>query len=1226
MSINTIRGTTGNDTLTGTSSADSIIGDRGNDIIDGAGGNDVIDAGDGADVVSGGAGDDTLRGGRGIDLFKFQAGDGKDIIGDLAAGETVEIRGYGAAQSITQVGRSVVMVLSGGDHITFQNSSVASVQAALHFVDAPPAVINGTEGADQLTGTNGADTINGLGGFDNISGLDGNDSIDGGAGNDWLTGGAGADVFKFESGGGFDAIFDLAADDKVEISGYTTGQLTQLTFSEFVLVLSDTDHITFENTTAAIIEAALNIRIVPPGATTGNDNLLGSPNSDTIDGLAGSDTIKGLGGSDTLSGGADNDLVYGGDGADVVDGGSGDDFVASGDTSDDGFEHDVVSGGDGNDQLSVGYGDDADGGTGTDWLRLNLTHAGAGVTFDMSVLTSGQQLVIGGGTLQNFERLSHLEGSPFNDTITLANQSGAYVYGGGGNDTITVSGNSTDLEGADGNDVISVTGNSAFVDGGDGNDVITVIGDGAIVDAGAGDDTIILKGTANFVLNREGNDTVDYRLATAGVTVDLSKFTQANGDQLNGISNANGSAFVDTLTGSAGNNLLSGGAGSDTIEGGIGNDTLAGGADLDTFVFRAGDGMDTISDFAAGESINVHGFASAQSVTQVGANVIVVFATGDQITISNSTISVVNSALHFVEVGPTEGDDTLTGTSGDDVIDGLGGDDHLIGNAGDDDLVGGSGADLLEGGDGNDRLYSGNESYSYYPPNDAYPVIVLDHGTEVDTLNGGTGSDVIFAGYGDNVDGGDNWDNGDSLLISFLAATSGVHADFSLGTLTVGGATITGIEYVDWVEGSNFDDYIDTRAPHTGVFVGPGGGNLLGLGGNDTLIAGDAIGFIDGGTGDDTIYAGSSYAQTANGGAGNDTIYANGWASGGDGNDTIVIANGYYSGFYVSGDGGSDSITGNLKDDLLIGGNGSDTLTGGGGNDTFLFASGDGRDVITDFAAGDVVRLDDYYSAQSITQVGSDVVVVLSGADQITFQNTDVATVQGGLQFAEFPPPVTLTGTGGADNLIGGAGDDTLNGLGGNDMLDGGAGADAMNGGVGNDVYYVENGGDAVTELSGQGTDTVHSTIGYTLGANVENGVLDGTAAADLTGNTLANMLTGNDSDNFLYGLGGNDTLVGGGGSDTLRGGVGADTLTGGAGADLFVFENGGGNDKVTDFVSGTDKIDLHLLGITSADVKTALSGGNTIISVDADHNGKTDFTITLVGVSHVASGDYIFA
>jgi serralysin len=153
----------------------------------------------------------------------------------------------------------------------------------------------------------------------------------------------------------------------------------------------------------------------------------------------------------------------------------------------------------------------------------------------------------------------------------------------------------------------------------------------------------------------------------------------------------------------------------------------------------------------------------------------------------------------------------------------------------------------------------------------------------------------------------------------------------------------------------------------------------------------------------------------------------------------------------------------------------------------------------------------------------------------------------------------------------------------------------------------------------------VHSTISYTLPANVERGILDGTASLNLTGNALANMLQGNSGDNFLYGGAGNDTLIGGAGNDTLRGGVGADTLTGGAGSDIFEFEANNGNDKVTDFVSGTDKLDFHLLGITSANVTAVVSLGNTLLRVDANHDGIIDFTITLVGVTHVVPSDYIF-
>ena len=73
------------------------------------------------------------------------------------------------------------------------------------------------------------------------------------------------------------------------------------------------------------------------------------------------------------------------------------------------------------------------------------------------------------------------------------------------------------------------------------------------------------------------------------------------------------------------------------------------------------------------------------------------------------------------------------------------------------------------------------------------------------------------------------------------------------------------------------------------------------------------------------------------------------------------------------------------------------------------------------------------------------------------------------------------------DVIIGDKGRDTISGLGGNDTLNGGANADTMIGRTGNDTYVVDNSRDVVTENSGEGIDTVQSSVTYTLGLNGES-------------------------------------------------------------------------------------------------------------------------------------------
>jgi Ca2+-binding RTX toxin-like protein len=189
-----------------------------------------------------------------------------------------------------------------------------------------------------------------------------------------------------------------------------------------------------------------------------------------------------------------------------------------------------------------------------------------------------------------------------------------------------------------------------------------------------------------------------------------------------------------------------------------------------------------------------------------------------------------------------------------------------------------------------------------------------------------------------------------------------------------------------------------------------------------------------------------------------------------------------------------------------------------------------------------------------------------------------------------------ITGNSGDNILSGLTGNDVLIGNAGNDLLDGGTGADDMSGGLGDDSYVVDDIGDQVTELTGEGNDTVWSGINYTLGDNVENLVLTGTAAIKGTGNSLNNTMVGNTADNQLFGLSGNDILTGLGGNDWLDGGTGADTMSGGLGDDTYIVDNAG--DLVVEFEGeGTDTVQSSVSTTLTDNVENLTLSGSASIN-----------------------------
>ncbi|HEY5722485.1 MAG TPA: calcium-binding protein [Allosphingosinicella sp.] len=184
----------------------------------------------------------------------------------------------------------------------------------------------------------------------------------------------------------------------------------------------------------------------------------------------------------------------------------------------------------------------------------------------------------------------------------------------------------------------------------------------------------------------------------------------------------------------------------------------------------------------------------------------------------------------------------------------------------------------------------------------------------------------------------------------------------------------------------------------------------------------------------------------------------------------------------------------------------------------------------------------------------------------------------------------TLNGTSSSDFIFGFGGNDILNGNGGNDQLDGGIGADTMSGGIGSDIYFVDDVGDVVTELSGQGNDEVRTTLAaYALTANVEKLRYTGSSDFTGTGNDLSNeirgaggndVLSGGDGWDTLLGFGGDDTLTGGNDGDVLDGGTGMDTMEGNAGDDVYVVDNAG--DIVVELASeGVDQVYSNLASYT---------------------------------------------
>jgi len=1196
-------------------------GTAGKDILYGGAGNDTIYGGNNNDCILGQKGNDFLCGGIGYDTYFYKIGDGIDIINDedkrgqiivqntVTPYEDIVIGNLYKGSSSATWSNALGTFQFNGSKITFSDGGSIEIQNyqpetyGINLIEVPdnPTATNiilgdltpidfdsNEEGIqtqnDQwgnvITDPNSPET----GRTDGLYDTTGNDQITAGegndvivscrGGNDWLLGGNGDDyviVDHNQTDSGNDILEGNAGSDIVEggkgsdkVFGGDYGEMEQL---------------------------------LAAGETAVEINARG----DVVAGGEGEDYIYGSNSSDALFGGFGKDLIVGGGGNDVI---TGDDnyfgaaqnwsytvtITPSGHTNIYGLTFSGINGGL-DDTGKIGDDDVIYGGAGSDYIDGvggdDEIYGGAGD--DILFGSAGNDFIEGG------DGDDAIKGDGYSVSIDL--QGADYIDGGVGNDLIWGNSGNDDLFGGDGQDTIYGDEGDDYIDGeaganslygGSGNDVVfggndndLIEGDSSdeigddYLDGGAGNDIIIGAGGADEIFGGEGDD-------------------QLHGDASNIASGDQGDDYID---GEGGDNLLVGYGGNDILYAAEGNDTIYGDAGDD--YIDAGDGENTIYGGDGNDEIY-----AGQGNDQIDAGL------GEDYIDAGDGLNIIVGGEGNNEIHAGAGDDQISGGTSNDYIDAGDGNNIITSGAGDDviytgigndQIWGGAGQDEIYGGAGDDQLYDeggdsiiyGGEGNDWIQATDGNTF--LDGGTGDDTLLGGTGSDTIYGGADDDyLQGNSGSDiyifgrgNGADIIQNYAgdyaAATDRLQLDVSIDDVAVAKEnndlrisikeTTDSILIWDWFIGSLYQ--IDQIQFSDGTVL-------------DSLhLEGKIANTINGTDVSDTIIGGS-FSDTIYGYAGNDGLYGGGGTNllyGGDGNDWL----------YSDYESVNDTLVGGAGNDSLLGGSEYLTMLGGTGDDIYR-VSRETQVVFEDAGEGiDLVYSDiEYYKLPA---------------------NVENLKLDYGHNGTGNDLDNTIKGNANQNLIIGGAGDDEIWGYDGNDTLNGSGGADMMIGGAGSDRYYVDNVGDIVTENAEEGTDTVYSSLGYILGANLENLILTGTEATNAVGNELNNSIKGNAAANIL---------TGGEGNDTLNGGIGADIMNGGTGNDRYYVDNAGdivtenaeeGTDAVYSTLNYTLGTNLENLVLTGAEAINAVGNElNNSIKGNASDNilsgGEGDDTL----------------
>ena len=980
----------------------------------------------------------------------------------------------------------------------------------------------------------------------------------------------------------------------------------------------------------------------------GNDKIFDAYNGYSRDGSYSHSTINGGNGNDTLYVGSRYSTVYGGGGDDLIDTWHGEEvhhiYIDAGTGNDKIWnfsKYATIFGGDGDDTFynsemsnvpnGNGMNSMLDGGAGDD----HIINRDSNTIYSTLIGGSGQD------TIRNSASYVTIEGGKDNDTISLASGHAGNVltyangdgkdtvYGYNSDDTLRIVGSSYSTQNSGTKDIlVNVgTGSMLLVDAGDvklniigtldkgdtsiftpGNDKYSNTVNNVLLDALAGNDYVTNTAENVTMLGNAGNDTL--RSVAYNATIDGGAGDDYIYSSFNNVSTCKEEDKV-VINGGAGNDTIKGNFWQYTVNGGDGNDYIhcSGSNGDNPIVIDGGNGNDTISGGFWKPSIN--GGSGSDMISLSGGS-------------GNNNFTTVNAGL---------GNDTLYSKGNDKNIKIL----YQYAN--------GDGSDVYYGYDENDTIHITSGTYSTQASGSdviikvgSGSILLKDaKGTTLNIITPEPGVEPTYVKLTNKDKSPYNTASGVGTVSGAEERTKAVKiVGNNESNVLIGGTksdTLVGGGGVDtFVSGAGKDyvtDYVEGEVVSLAgslTKAAASGNNVTLTSSKGTMILTSAKGkkvtFVDakGNTTKQTF--GVSAINVVDGdGATINTTY-----------DTAVST--------LNGSTRTEGITliGNKKDNTIIGGSGDDVLTSGAGKDLFIYTGG--NDVITDYAPGkDTIKLEGA-SITSLSYTGSQSTDLVLTTDKgtLTIENAMSMKSSGG-KVVKTPQKLTIiqsdgtttsqtyqlsAAASGVNTFSGGTGADTIYGFSSNDLLTGGKGKDVFIYGAGNDTItdytakqdeiklnigsasnYSVNGKDVIFTIDAANSLTVKDGAGKAIKVNGVEKVYKDYVNVVLT-NQDANTYTATDSKTMTIDASKRTkdiSIIGNANDNTITGGKKNDNLTGGAGADTFVYNNGYGNDVITDYSANAG--DIIQLGKNTAVTGVTYSGNDLILTV-----GKGKITV----------------